>query len=242
GEGDPRAWAASAVVGGSPLASEPSGGIGANGFDLWQFVSINEFLAVPGTGQTEFIELYNHSGLTIDLNGCLLSTNKAQLDAFAIPPGTSISPHGFVVFYKGSGAGQLPFAPGVNGGAIYLTRPDRERVIDAVSFPAQVTGVSMGRTPDGAPGLQNLASQTPGAANSGPSAAQIVINEIMFKPISGNPNDTFIELYNPGGSQISVNGWQIHGVGSANEAWPIPNTTIAAGGYLVAAKDPGTLF
>jgi len=73
GEGDPRAWDISDVVGGSPGQMD--------GFtpSPLRNVVINEILphsenpAVP-----QFIELYNHSTNSVDVSGCILTDDRAR--------------------------------------------------------------------------------------------------------------------------------------------------------------------
>ena len=92
GEGDPRAWEISDVVGGSPGQ--------ADGFTPGPLrnVVINEILphsenpAVP-----QFIELYNHSTNSVDVSGCILTDDPAT-NKFVIPSGTLIPPAGFISF------------------------------------------------------------------------------------------------------------------------------------------------
>jgi hypothetical protein len=87
-------------------------------------------------------------------------------------------------------------------------RADGSRVIDAVRFGAQANGVSSGRWPDGAPGIRELAQPTPGAPNSKPVVRDIVINELMYHPISGQAKDEYVELHNRGAQAVDVGYWR----------------------------------
>ena len=58
--------------------------------------------------------------------------------------------------------------------------------------------MSWGRWPDGAADFYPLAARTPGTNNSAIWIGDIVINELMYDPISGNDDDQYIELYQQG--------------------------------------------
>src|SRR5437016_2656821 len=61
----------------------------------------------------------------------------------------------------------------------------------------------------------------------------------MYKPITGDTNDTYVELYNKGTGAINIGGWQF--VSGINDVFPT-NTTISAGGYLVIANNVTNLL
>jgi regulation of enolase protein 1 (concanavalin A-like superfamily) len=229
GEEDPRAWDISDVVGGSPGALESFRP------DPLRNVVINEILAhTENPAVPDFIELYNHSALTNNLSGCIL-TDDAAVSKFVIPSGTLIGPGGFVSFERA----QLGFGLRAEGETVYLLKPDRSRVLDAVQFEAQADGVSYGRWPDGASAFYALAARTPGAANSPISISDIVINELMYDPLSGNDNDQFIELYNQGTNPVSLANWQF----TSGVTFTFPtNVTLAPDGYLVLARNLTNLF
>ena len=224
GEGDPRAWAISDVAGGSPGALEalrPS---------LLRDVVINEILAHPGDPlQLDFVELYNHSNQSNDISGCVLSDDP-RTNRFVVPTGTHIPPRGFVVFTET----QLGFGLNAAGERVYLKNPDGSRVLDVVPFGDQASGVSLGRWPDGAGDFYLLGSRTPGAANGGIRVDDIVINELMYHPISGNDEDQYVELYNQGTNTANLGGWSfVDGI-----AFTFPsNTFLAPDGYLVVARN-----
>ncbi|MCP5095476.1 MAG: hypothetical protein GY943_07985, partial [Chloroflexi bacterium] len=73
-----------------------------------------------------------------------------------------------------------------------------------------------------------------------PTIADVVINEVMPKPSSGNQE--WIELFNPTASAIDISGGYIDDIASGGGAPKvIPNgTTIAAGGYYT--MDTGSRF
>ena len=69
-----------------------------------------------------------------------------------------------------------------------------------------------------------------------PPTDNIVINEIMFNPTSGNELEEFIELANIGTQPISLTGWQFdRGIDLV-----FPEVTIPGGGFLVISADPVT--
>src|SRR5208282_1622197 len=228
GEGDPRAWDISDVIGGSPGQMD--------GFtpSPLRNVVINEILphsenpAVP-----QFIELYNHATNRVDVSGCILTDDPAT-NKFVIPSGTVIGPAGFVAFTQA----QFGFTLNGAGGTLYFIKPDGSRVLDAVQFGAQADGVSYGRWPDGADDFYALTTNTPGTNNSPIVIGDLVINELMYDPISGNDDDQYLELYNQGTNTINLAGWQL----TSGVTFTFPSVTLAPDGYLVVAKNVTNLL
>ena len=228
GEADPRAWAASDHVNGSP---------GTNDFILsnpWRTVLINEILAHTDPPEEDYIELFNYSTAAVDLGGCYL-TDDPKTNKFRIANSTSVSARGFLAFTQT----QLGFALNAAGETVYLISSSGNRVIDTLRFGAQENGVAFGRYPDGAPEFRRLASPTLGAANTHPLAGDMVINEIMYKPVSGSDADEFVEIFNRGTNAVALDKWRLHG--GISFTFPA-GTTIASNACLVVANDVTSLL
>jgi hypothetical protein len=228
GENNAAAWSPSENLDGSPGAAEPFV------FEPLRAVVINEFLAHSAPPQEDYIELYNHSNVALDLSGAWLS-DEAETNKFRIPDGTTIPARGFVAFIES----QLGFALSSGGERIFLVNSNKARVIDAIEFDNQALGVSSGRYPDGASSFYLMAARTPGATNSGPRRSDIVINEIMFSPITGGDDDEFVELYNRGTNPVNLARWKLSdGISFAFPA----GASVAPGGYVVVAKNVTNLL
>jgi hypothetical protein len=223
GENDPRAWGPSDVIGGSPGRGDGWGP------ESLRSVVINEFLANSDPPLLDFIELYNAANQPVDISGAWLS-DTANTNKFRIPDGTVLGPRGFVSFSETT----LGFALSSQGEQIYLVNSNRTRIIDALRFGAQAPNVSRGRSPDGSPLWSELAVRTPGTNNSAPLQREIVINEIMYSPLSGLNDDEYIELYNRGGNAVDLSGWRVSG--GVSYVFPV-GATMPPGGYLVVAEN-----
>ncbi|MBI5385083.1 MAG: lamin tail domain-containing protein [Verrucomicrobia bacterium] len=68
-------------------------------------------------------------------------------------------------------------------------------------------------------------------------AGKVLINEIMFNPVSGRPADEWIELRNVSTNLINLTGWRF----SRGVQFTFPNVSIPAGAYLVVAADVAAL-
>ncbi len=64
-------------------------------------------------------------------------------------------------------------------------------------------------------------------------AGKVLISEIMFDPISGQPADEWIELHNIAPDLVNLAGWSF----TRGVNFTFPNVAIPAGGYLVVAAD-----
>jgi hypothetical protein len=228
GENQREAWAASDGMGGSPGRLEP---IGA---EPLRAVVINEFRAHTDPPLTDFVELFNPTTQAIDLGGAWLTDNSST-NKFRLPSPTSIPARGFVVFDQT----QLGFSLSSAGERILLVNSNQTRVIDAIVFGPQANGVAFGRYPDGAARFQELSSSSSGLANAPPLTRDIVINEIMYHPLSGNSDDEYVELYNKGAGPVDLSGWRF----TDGISYRFPsNTVLAAGGYLVVARNRTNLL
>lgn len=68
---------------------------------------------------------------------------------------------------------------------------------------------------------------------SSQAAARMVINEIHYHPANDDDRLQYIELLNAGDAEADVSGWKLKGV-----KFDLPaNTKVAAGGFLVLARD-----
>lgn len=227
GEADPRAWAISDAVGGSP------GQIDGYRPSPLRDVVINEFLAHTDPPLYDYIELYNHANSPVDISGCIL-TDDPNTNKFVIPSGISIPGRGFVVYSETN----MNFRLSAAGETIYFKNPDQSRVLDAVQFGAQENGVATGRWPDGANEFYRLNALTPGTPNTTLRASDIVINELMYDPITRDDDDQYVELYNRSSSTVNLGGWQLSDAVSFN--FP-SNTVLAADAYLVVARNAARL-
>jgi hypothetical protein len=211
GENDVRAWAASHDIGGSPGSEDfvPA--------DKLDHVFVSAVLSNSEPPLEDYFELGNAAPFSVDLSGCTLSDARDTLALFTIPAGTSIPANGTHRFTET----ELGFALSSQGDAIYLTNSDGIRVLDAVQLPATATDVILTR----------LRSDAPLRATSTPS---VVINEIMFHPPTHDNADEWIELHNPGQIAVDLSGWAM--TDGIDFVFP-SGTQIAAGGFLVVAKD-----
>lgn len=223
GERNPAAWAPSVFIGGSPGIAEPAN------TDPLSAVVINEFLAHTDDPELDYIELHNRSNQPLDLSGCTL-TDDPLTNRFSVPPSTFIPARGFLSYKQTN----LNFSLNAAGETIYLKNAAQTRVIDAVRFGAQENGVSSGRFPDGANELYRLVAKTPGAANSAIRVSQIVINELMYHPITDDNDDEYVELHNRGPGAVNLAGWQL--ADGIRFTFP-SNAILAPDGYLVVAKN-----
>jgi regulation of enolase protein 1 (concanavalin A-like superfamily) len=228
GEADPRAWTISDLVGGSPGAPK------AYRPSPLRSVMINEILANPSPSQAAYVELYNHSAVPVNVSGCILTDNPAT-NWCILPTNTVIAAGGFLVVPQS----QLGFVPQLAGGLVLFWNPDKSRVLDAVTYDAQGYGVSSGRWPDGGDEFYPMLQATPDAPNGQIRIDDVAINEIMYKPISGNDADQYVELFNKGTNTVDLTGWQF--VDGISFAIPF-GTTIAPGAFVVVAANATNLF
>ncbi len=228
GEGDPRAWAISDATGGSPGAMEAFRPSPLRSVVIDEVLAHSENIAVP-----PFVELYNHSTNSVDVSGCVL-TDNANVNQYVIPAGTTISAGGFLSFNS-----SLGFTLNPGSDTVYLLKPDGSRVLDAVQFDGQRDGISVGRWPDGANDIYPLQTRTAGTNNSAILIGNLVINELMYNPISGNDDDQYVELYNQGTNTVSLANWRLSG--GVSYVFP-PGASVAPNGYVVVARNSSELF
>src|SRR4029077_18543429 len=107
-----------------------------------------------------------------------------------------------------------------------------------VQFSGQENGVATGRWPDGANDFYRFSSLTPRAPNSPIRPSDVVINELMYNPISGNDDDQYIELYNRSANSVNLGGWELSG--AVSFTFPT-NTLLSPDSYLVIGRNAGRL-
>ena len=224
GEADPRAWTISAVRGGNPGQMDALPPL-----DPAAKVLINEVLAHTDLPQLDTLELYNGSTQPADLSGCVL-TDDVQTNRFRIPAGTVLAPGGFLVLDENA----LGFRLSSAGETVWFISSNGVRVLDAVRFGAQENGVASGRTPDGASGWRRLESFTPGKANAARRVEEVVLNEIMYHPISDDDADEFVELHNRSSQPVNLAGWRL----AQGVSYTFPaGASIPGGGYVVVGRN-----
>jgi hypothetical protein len=141
-------------------------------------VVLNEFmasntstLADPQGEYDDWIELRNLTGSAINLTGLYLTDEPSNPRKWAFPSGTTIAANGYLLIWADedglaeSGL-HASFKLSGDGEQIYLidTDANNNQVLDAITFSAQTTDVSYGRTAADADVWSTL-TPTPNAAN-----------------------------------------------------------------------------
>src|SRR6185436_9920060 len=103
----------------------------------------------------------------------------------------------------------------------------------------QQNGVATGRYPDGSGSFSRLQANTPGSRNARVRIADVVLNEIMYAPISGDDDDQYVEIYNRSSAALDMSGWRISG--GIDYAIPA-GVSLATNSYLVIARNAAHLM
>ena len=221
---------------------------------------VNEASA-PGAAGEPFVEIYNAGDTAVDLGGLHVTDDPAEPRKYPISGTVPLAPRGFAALGKKELGEKFALA-GKEGFAALVSR-EGDRFLDAIRLagesapggedtkdakkkdgkkdegparPAGPQGASAGRYPDGGRKAAFLDPPTPGAPNRAPCVEDIVINEIQYNPV--DKDDEFIELHNRGKAEIDVGGFRLSG-GCRFEV--LQGTKVAAGGFLVIAREPDAL-
>jgi hypothetical protein len=204
---------------------------------------INEVLTHTDPPFEDAVEIFNPSGLQVNLSGWYLSDDPAELKKFQIPDGTILPPGGYVVLYENAlngGAGSIvPFAfSSARGDEVHLSEADAEGELSGyraiATFGPQLNGVSFGRYQTSV-GMEFVALEERtfgvdqpsslaefrtggGKLNAAARVGPVVINEIHYHPPDPEPVDgasgEYLELHNP-----TLEDVPLHGPGSATNTW-----------------------
>ncbi|MHC5183835.1 MAG: lamin tail domain-containing protein, partial [Planctomycetota bacterium] len=202
-------WEASNVLGGTPGADHIANAVGNAD------IVINEILTHTDDSQGDWIELYNASGGSIDVNGWYLSDNKDNLKKYRITSptvSTVIPAGGYLVltaathFQNAADPGSaVQFGLSEHGEDIFLTSGNGSDIAggysDGESFGSSKKDVTFGRYTKGTPTYNTdfieLISMTEGASNSAPYVPDVVITEIMYNAQGIEDQlGEYIELHN----------------------------------------------
>jgi hypothetical protein len=169
------AWGLCQPTFGSANIAQPVG----NGATL----KINEWLAAGApAAPDDFVELYNPEPIPVSMGGLFLTdAPDGQPARHQVAPLSFVAPNGFFAFKAdgntNSGPEHVNFNLAVEIGGIGLFAADLS-LIDRVVYGPQTTGISQGRTPNGASTLGFFGTPTPGAGN--PSPMSVYVTNITF--------------------------------------------------------------
>lgn len=164
---------------------------------------VNELLASNDTGLTDpdfgetgdWIEIHNGGTSAVDMGGMFLTDDIATPDKWEFPSGTILAGGGYLVVWADDGdtsgvALHANFKLSADGEDTGLFTASLDQ-IDAVTFPAQTTDISYGRTVDGGGSFTTFADPTPGSDNSGPPANRPpFVASVAITPALPGPADT----------------------------------------------------
>ncbi len=215
-------------------------------------VIINEFMAINTTtivdedGEyVDWIELYNTSSQTVNLNGWHLSDDDDQPVKWTFP-NVSIGAGDFLVVFasgKDRTDGELHtnFSIKSTGEVLYMTDEDGG-VIDFVTPQLLSSDQSYGRIDEDEDDYEVFSEASPGEANSNGMilmvADHLVINEFMSKNDNVLEDEDgeypdWIEIYNATDEAINLSGYRLTDDPDSLTKWTFPSVVLGSQDYLV---------
>ena len=175
----------------------------------------NQTTLITSEGRSpDWIELYNPSRRTIDLQGWkfVLGENEHAIAGELLVP-----PRGFRLLYfsghPSAGNDHIPFKLPRKGGSLLMIAADGARIIDLFIWPELFADESMGRIPDGGTGWRFFSDPTPGASNNKAGGTDRRTPPVIADPLPGTfdlppeielRSDAPIIRYTTDGSEPSI--------------------------------------
>jgi spore coat protein CotH len=142
---------------------------------------INEFMADNKTAYEDpdesgafedWFEVYNPGSGAVDMSGMYITDNPDNPTKWKVGDGVVIPAGGYLIFMADNDTTEGPrhaaFALSTGGESLSIFAADGKTLIDTITFDAQKTDITFGRSPNGSSIWKFLAKPTPGGPNSGP--------------------------------------------------------------------------
>ncbi|MEO0082007.1 MAG: lamin tail domain-containing protein [candidate division WOR-3 bacterium] len=219
---------------------------------------INEFMASNRSTIADergdfddWVELYNAGDKNIDVGGMFLTDDLSRATKWGFPD-TFIPAGGYLIIWCDgeNNEGPLHTTFKLNAGpgeaiGLFSSARDRVTLVDTLSFGPQRTDTSYGRLPDGGENWYFLSLPTPGHMNLSEASSfrgRLFLNEFMAANDStiadeAGDYDDWIELFNADSLPVRLGGFYLTDNLRDRKKWVIPDTSIAAGGFLLIWAD-----
>ena len=214
-----------------------------SGVTISEVMASNRATLSDGDGDwPDWVELYNPSGMPVDLTGYALSDDDINQRKWVFPHFVLQPGEYRVLFASGKDVREgeelhLNFKLSAAGDVLRLYDPEGS-VCSWVEYGAMETEHSLSRAPDGA--FTDALRPTPGYANTEEGARSVlrqaravpgglVINEVF----SSGSGEDWIELYNGGTGSVDLEGMGLSDSTSRPRRWQFPKgSRVSAGGYV----------
>ena len=160
-----------------------------------EFMASNDATAADQDGEfDDWIELYNNSGSTINLEGYAISDDADDFTKFIFPSGAEIAPNAYLIVWADGDTDQdgfhADFKLSAAGESVFLVNPSGS-ILNEVTYFDQTTDVSYGRFPNGTGNFQTM-TPTFNGQNSGISDTQSTfVEKVSMKAIPNPADDAF---------------------------------------------------
>lgn len=189
-------------------------------------VALSEVSFAAATGRAEWVEVFNSGTGPQALDGYFVSSVRELTNRVPLTGTLAAGSYASVVVDFTTDA----------GGSLTLYLSDRWNNILGTALVGRRTGLpSVQAWPPGAKEWYATTAPSRDAPNAPERQGDIVINEIMAKPPSEHDDGEFVELVNQGSNPVDLSGWTF--TDGISHVFP-EGTTLAAGQYLVLAKNP----
>ncbi len=234
---------------------------------IYNSLFINEIMAKndasiadPAGDYDDWVEIYNASSQSIDMEGMFLSDREDSLAKWDFPENTIIHAGDYLLIWCDKDGDQhqdglhANFKLSTSGEYISLTDKDSITVIDEIHFPALSSDVSYGRNLDGGDNWITFSIATPGATNNETDIDVLIPMTTALFPNYPNPfnprtaisyqlstaSNIEVNIFNAMGRKVHtlVNNYQQAGVYKHN--WDASH--LASGIYLAVMKVDGFVF
>ena len=190
-------------------------------------LKINE-VHLGKNGVVDWVEVFNAGTNRLNLGGHFVASKPGFADKVTLvgdlpPKGVKSFPVSF---------------PAVAGDVTVFLVGAENIVLDAHVFHLSKHGEFFSAFPDGSGEFLVAGNDSRDKTNNPARNADIVINEIMYKPPDTQGKGEYVELFNRGKQTVNLSDWVL--TGGIDFIFP-PNTKLKAGEYLVIAADAGLL-
>ena len=184
-----------------------------------EFMASNDATVADQDGEyDDWIEFYNNSSTTIDLEGYYLSDDASDLQKWAFLPGAVIEGNSYAIVWADNDEDQAglhaSFKLSAAAESIFLSNT-AGAIIDEVSFVEQTTDISYGRFPNG---IGNFQTMTPtfNGENVGTGTTSVLNTTLETLTLKATPNPAddhfFFEIEGYDGKERNLSIYNLNGI------------------------------